>query len=112
MTLHPMNQRRYIYHGDRLTDESFKSIPCQAILRPDGRCITSKKNTMLLRRESDGMPFIGLRRMLRKIPIEEPSRMPLPIEEPLVHVFNLIENIAHPLEVIIVHGQEYPKPLR
>lgn len=38
--------------------------------------------------------------------------MPLPIEEPLVHIFNLIENIAHPLEVIIVHGQDYPKPLR
>jgi len=77
MTLHPMNQRRYIYLGDRYniatkndmpTGESFKNILCQAILRPDGKCITSKKNTMLLRRESDGMPFIGLRRMLRKIP--------------------------------------------
>jgi len=56
----------YIYYGDKHTDESFKGIKCNAIRRLDGRCITSKMNTMLLQRESDGMPFVGWRRGLRK----------------------------------------------
>jgi hypothetical protein len=68
-----MDFPKYVYRGDKLTDASFKNVVCEAIRRSDGRCITSKKATILLKREIDGLTFVGLRRQLRKIPKNEHS---------------------------------------
>ena len=58
----------YIYLGDKLTVESLKGKPCNAVRRPDGKCIRSKMSTMLVVFE-DGKNHIVLARRLRKITI-------------------------------------------
>ncbi|MBZ0318658.1 MAG: hypothetical protein K8L91_19750 [Anaerolineae bacterium] len=40
---------RYLYLGDKLTDPKLKGRPCDPVLRHDGKCITSKLATMLVR---------------------------------------------------------------
>ncbi|MBW3543987.1 MAG: hypothetical protein KY428_00060 [Bacteroidetes bacterium] len=40
--------RYYTYMGDKLTDPALKGKTCTAVERPDGRCIRSKKGTMLV----------------------------------------------------------------
>ena len=56
---------RYLYLGDRLTDAKWKGRQCDPVLRPDGKCITSKLGTMLVAWE-DGSLGVVLRRQLRK----------------------------------------------
>lgn len=56
---------RYIYLGDRLTDAKWKGRPCDPVLRTNGKCITSKLATMLVRFE-DGTVAVVMRRQLRK----------------------------------------------
>jgi len=56
----------YIYLGDRLTDKSLKNKPCSAIRRKNGKCIRSRKGTMLVIFENDEIHNI-LARRLRKI---------------------------------------------
>lgn len=56
----------YIYHGDRLTDKRLKKQRCKAIRRIDGKCILSKKATMLVEFEN-GEKHVILARTLRKI---------------------------------------------
>jgi len=55
----------YIYLGDRLTDESLKGKPCNAVRRANGKCIRSRMSTMLV--EFDGTKHNVLARLLRKI---------------------------------------------
>ncbi len=57
---------RYIYRGDRLTDAKWKGRPCDPVLRADGKCITSRQATMLVRFE-DGTVVVVMRRQLRKV---------------------------------------------
>jgi hypothetical protein len=56
----------YIYLGDRLTVESLKGQKCNALRQPNGKCIRSKKATMLVQFEN-GDKHIILARRLRKI---------------------------------------------
>ncbi|WP_378411158.1 hypothetical protein [Rhodocytophaga aerolata] len=53
----------YIYLGDKLTDTAWKGKLCRAI-RKNGKCIRSKKGTMLV--ELEGRSMIVLARLLRK----------------------------------------------
>lgn len=55
----------YIYLGDRLTDPKLKGKECNAIRRPDGKCIRSKMSTMLV--SFNGITHNVLARRLRKI---------------------------------------------
>jgi len=53
---------RYTYLGDKMS--ALKGMQCDPVLRPDGKCIRSKKATMLV---TDGViKHIILARMLRK----------------------------------------------
>lgn len=56
----------YIYLGDRLTAEELKGQRCQAVRRPDGRCIRSRVGTMLVQFDS-GAVVVVLARRLRKL---------------------------------------------
>lgn len=54
---------RYTYKGDRYTDDALKGMQCDPVRRPDGKCIRSKKATMLV---TDGRKtFVVLARQLR-----------------------------------------------
>jgi hypothetical protein len=53
----------YIYLGDKMTNIAWRDKLCRAI-RKNGKCIRSKKGTMLV--ELEGKPMIVLARMLRK----------------------------------------------
>lgn len=55
----------YIYLGDRFTDEGYKNKPCNAVRRPDGKCIRGKNGSMLV--EFEGKPVVVIGRLLRKI---------------------------------------------
>lgn len=54
---------KYLYLGDRLTDPQWKGCACDPVLRRDGKCITSKMATMLVRFD-DGTVAVILRRQL------------------------------------------------
>jgi len=55
---------RYIYLGDRFTDPRYVKAPCDAVRRPDGKCIVGRNATMLV--TFDGVePVVVLRRRLR-----------------------------------------------
>lgn len=54
---------RYTYLGDRHTDSSLIGMQCDPIKRPNGKCIRSKKSTMLV---TDGnIKYVVLARRLR-----------------------------------------------
>lgn len=55
---------KYIYLGDKLTDPSLKNKECNAILRPDGKCIRSRMGSMLV--DFNGVTHVILARRLRK----------------------------------------------
>lgn len=56
----------YIYRGDKLTDPELKGKECEAVRRPDGKCITAgKKVGMLVTFE--GKKVVVNRRLLRKV---------------------------------------------
>jgi hypothetical protein len=57
--------RSYTYRGDRLTATEYKNADCQAVLRPDGKCIRGKNGNMLV--VFEGKKVVVLARQLRKI---------------------------------------------
>lgn len=57
-------RRIYTYIGDRHTDDQFKGAVCQAVLRPDGKCIRGKGSMLV---SFDGKPVVVIARLLRKI---------------------------------------------
>jgi len=59
-------ERRYTYRGDRLTDVKYKDKVCQAVLRPDGKCIRGKNGNMLVSFGNKKVVIVA--RLLRKFP--------------------------------------------
>ena len=57
--------QHYTYLGDRATCPSRAGAPCQAVLRPDGKCIRGRNGAMLVEFE-DGEKVVLLGRRLRK----------------------------------------------
>jgi hypothetical protein len=55
----------YKYLGDRFTDSSLRGAECEAIRRPDGKCIRGKNGNMLV--AFAGKPVVVVARLLRKI---------------------------------------------
>jgi len=54
---------KYTYRGDRFTDSALKGMQCDPIKRADGKCIRSRKATMLV---TDGITkYVILARQLR-----------------------------------------------
>jgi hypothetical protein len=58
---------KYIYLGDRLTDEKLKDKKCESVLRQNGKCIRGKNGNMLVKFETGNVVVIA--RLLRKIKI-------------------------------------------
>ena len=60
---------RYTYRGDRLTDPKLKGMQCNPVRRLDGKCIRSRKATMLV---TDGnINYVILARQLRINPSKQ-----------------------------------------
>lgn len=57
---------QYIYKGDKLTDPFLKNKICEAVRRPDGKCIRGKNGSMLVR-FAGGKLQVVMGRQLRKI---------------------------------------------
>jgi hypothetical protein len=57
----------YIYLGDRLTDVCWKGKECNAVRKPNGKCIRGRNSNMLV--SFDGVKVNVLARLLRKIKI-------------------------------------------
>jgi hypothetical protein len=55
----------YIYLGDRMTDPKYKKQTCDAVRRPDGKCIRGRNGNMLVK-FSNGDVVNVLGRLLRK----------------------------------------------
>lgn len=58
--------KKYRYIGDRMTDPALKGQICQAIVRPNGKCIRGKNGSMLV--SFQGVPIVVIGRLLRKYP--------------------------------------------
>lgn len=58
--------RLYRYLGDALTDPALVGRTCEAVLRPDGKCIC-RNSAMLVRFAGESAPRVILRRRLRKL---------------------------------------------
>jgi hypothetical protein len=56
----------YKYLGDKFTDPSLKGALCQAVRRPNGKCIRGRNGSMLVKFEH-GAKHIVIGRLLRKI---------------------------------------------
>lgn len=56
----------YKYLGDRFTDSKLKGKECDAVRRPDGKCIRGKNGSMLVKFVT-GETVVVIGRMLRKI---------------------------------------------
>ncbi len=56
----------YKYLGDRFTDPKYKGQQCDAVRRPDGKCIRGKNGSMLVK-FSNAEIVVVLGRLLRKI---------------------------------------------
>ena len=56
----------YRYRGDRWTRPDLKGALCEAVRRPDGRCIRARNGSMLVRFEN-GETHVVMGRQLRKI---------------------------------------------
>lgn len=54
---------RYVYLGDALTRPELRGQPCEAVRRPDGRCIVGGSKQLV--RFADGAEHVVLRRRLR-----------------------------------------------
>lgn len=54
----------YVYRGDKFTDSSLKGAGCNAVRRPDGKCIRGRNGNMLC--DFGGLRAIVLARQLRK----------------------------------------------
>ena len=55
----------YKYLGDRFTDPYFKGKECDAVRRPDGKCILGKNGNMLVKFNT-GENVVVIGRLLRK----------------------------------------------
>lgn len=55
----------YKYLGDRFTSTEYKGQTCEAVRRPDGKCIRGKNGSMLVSFNGKSVVVIG--RLLRKI---------------------------------------------
>ena len=55
----------YKYLGDRFTDTKYRGATCEAIHRPDGKCIRGKNGNMLV--SFEGKTVVVVARLLRKI---------------------------------------------
>jgi hypothetical protein len=60
-----MSERIYIYRGDRFTDHDLKGQTCEAVIRPDGKCIRGKNGNMLV--SFNGTKTAVIARQLRKV---------------------------------------------
>lgn len=56
----------YIYRGDRWTVPDRKGATCEAVRRPDGKCIRGRNGSMLVRFD-DGQLAIVIGRQLRTV---------------------------------------------
>ena len=56
----------YVYRGDRLTDDRWRGAVCEAVRRPDGKCIRGRNGSMLVR-FACGTLVVVLGRQLRKV---------------------------------------------
>lgn len=63
----------YKYLGDRLTDIKYRGVICEAVRRPDGKCIRGKNGNMLV--AFDGKPVIVVARLLRKLITGKPEAL-------------------------------------
>lgn len=59
----------YKYLGDRYTDPFLKGKTCEAVRRPDGKCIRGKNGSMLV--SFEGVKVVVIGRLLRKINTQE-----------------------------------------
>lgn len=57
----------YTYIGDRFTDPELKGKRCEAVLRPDGKCIVARKRKVGMLVSFNGKKVLVNRRLLRKI---------------------------------------------
>lgn len=64
--LYKQAKMQYVYRGDRQTGKDLVDKLCKAVRRPDGKCIRSKKGTMLVEFEN-GEKHVIVARQLRKI---------------------------------------------
>ena len=55
----------YTYLGDRLTDPALKRMQCNAVRRPDGKCVRGRNGNMLVV-DGAGRQHNVLGRLLRK----------------------------------------------
>lgn len=63
----------YLYLGDKLTAPHLKGAKCKAIRNHRRKCVVSKMATMLVRFEN-GKKHVILRRLLRKLPIQQAAK--------------------------------------
>jgi hypothetical protein len=64
-------RRVYRYLGDGMTDPALRGAICEAVRRPDGKCIRGRNGNMLVH-FGDGRLAVVLARHLRKIEEEGP----------------------------------------
>lgn len=62
-----MLDKQYKYLGDKLTDPALKGQLCEAVRRPDGKCIRGRNGNMLVAFENKQAVVIA--RLLRKVKI-------------------------------------------
>ena len=55
----------YKYIGDRFTDPALRNKECDAVRRPDGKCIRGRNGNMLVKFETGVV--VVLARLLRKL---------------------------------------------
>ncbi|MGZ8524030.1 MAG: hypothetical protein ACXWV1_06350 [Chitinophagaceae bacterium] len=60
-----VNNKEYVYRGDKQTDEQYKLKYCMAVPRPDGKCIRGRNGNMLV--SFNGKKVIVIARQLRKV---------------------------------------------
>lgn len=56
----------YIFKGDKFTDPSLKGQPCDAVRRPDGKCIVGRRGKVGMLVSFNGTLVVVNRRLLRK----------------------------------------------
>lgn len=58
-------KNNYKYLGDKLTSPALKGATCEAVRRPDGKCIRGRNSNMLV--SFEGKKVVVIARLLRKI---------------------------------------------
>jgi hypothetical protein len=56
---------RYTYLGDRQTADHLRSLQCDPVLRPDGKCVISLRMATALVEDADGCRHVVAKRRLR-----------------------------------------------